>query len=178
MIEDKCHIPIERGGGKLESQRALAEAGFPVPKSRYLYYPDLSDKSLITASFDELSKPIIVRGSHPNDWHGYIDVLPTFTVETEEGLQLAIRKIQMAAASEALRIHAQDWGQPFTPEVHVLAQELSSSTIRGSMLRHPHLLDQIDINYVEREKDFHPQNMRLDLFIALQEAINKLENLL
>lgn len=141
-------IPVQRGGGKLESVRILSEKGFPTPKSHYLYEADLSNQKLIAAAFRDLSKPLIVRGSHPNDWHGYIDALPTVRdVSSEENLQQAINTIRETAASDILHRHAHDWGQSFSPQVHVLVQEQSSSPITGSMLRHPHSLDEIHVNY-------------------------------
>ncbi len=48
--QEQIHIPIERGGGKLEATRALAEAGFPVPKSVYLYHGDLGNERLLAAT--------------------------------------------------------------------------------------------------------------------------------
>lgn len=161
MYKEGSPIPIERGGGKLEATRALEEAGFPVPKSRYLYYPDLERQNILAAAFRDLPKPLIVRGSHENDMHGYIDVLPTVRdVTTAEELNDAIRLIKQTASSEALRIHAADWGQPFTPEVHVLLQEQSPSNIAGSILRHPHVMDRVDMQYIDRkeyrESDWKP----------------------
>ncbi len=61
---ERSPIPINRGGGKLEGNRALAEKGFPVPKSRYLYYEDLRNPRLVAAAFRDLRGPLIVRGSH------------------------------------------------------------------------------------------------------------------
>lgn len=161
MNKEYTPIPFEQGGGKLEGIRALEEAGFPVPMSRYLYYPDLERQNILSAAFRDLPKPLIVRGSHPNDMHGYIDALPTVRdVTTEQELNDAIQLIKATASSDALRMHSADWGQPFTPEVHVLIQEQSRSNIAGSMLRHPHVMDRVDVQYVDkkeyRESDWKP----------------------
>lgn len=156
MTHEHASIPIERGGGKLEITRALAAAGFPVPRSEYLYYSDLDKPNLLAACFRSFPNPVVVRGSHPNDWQGYIDVLPTFlNVDTEQDFEYAITKIKATAASDAVRAHAEDWGQPFSPEVHILVQEQHSSSLIGSMLRHPHVLGRIDVNYIDRDT-YHP----------------------
>ncbi len=135
---------INRGGGKLEMTRALLEAGYgsqesgiPIPTSAFWYYGDPLDR--LIAAFQKMRKPVIVRGSHSKDLHGYIDVLPTTKqVETLGQLESAIKQICAVAASEDVRVHAKDWGQDFSPEVHVLVQEQSPSNIAGHMLRHPH----------------------------------------
>lgn len=152
-LKELTSVPIEQGGGKLEVSRKLAEEGFPVPKSAYLYYSDLERRNLVRAAFKQLRKPVIVRGSHANDWEGYIDVLPTRRdVVTEDQLFDGIKEIKQCAASKELEIHSRDWGQPFTAEVHVLLQEQSPSPLSGSMLRHPHVLDEVHVNYVDRVK--------------------------
>lgn len=152
-LKELTSIPIEQGGGKLEVSKKLAEEGFPVPRSQYIYYPDLEKKFLVLAAFRQLRKPVIVRGSHANDWEGYIDVLPTKRdVSTEDQLFRAIKDIKRRATEKDLEIHAADWNQHFTPEVHILLQEQSSSPLSGSMLRHPHVLDRVDVNYVDRVK--------------------------
>jgi len=153
MNKEITSTQIEQGGGKLEITRTLEENEFPVPKSLYLYYPDLEKQNILTAAFRDLPKPLIVRGSHPNDWHGYIDVLPTVSdVTTETALFEAIQLIKTTAGSPELRIHAEDWGQIFTPEVHVLLQEQSKSNVAGSILRHPHVLDRVDLQYRDRKE--------------------------
>ncbi len=70
-----------------------------------------------------------------------------------------------------LRRHAEDWGQPFTPEAHVLVQEQSRSLIVGSMLRHPHKLEEIDMNYANIEErplmNLSSAQIRKDDFISI-----------
>lgn len=160
-LSDPFKNVIEVWGGKIAATMALQEAGFPVPESRYLAFQDLENKALVGNAFQELSArgPVIVRASHPNDWNGYVDVLPTMLdVRTEEQLLRAIATIKDVAASDALRIHAEDWGQSFSPEVHVLLQEQSPSPIVGAMMRHPHT-GNLDMNYVDRveyRREFGP----------------------
>src|SRR3989344_7789519 len=171
-FKENTPIPVEVGGGKLEGVKALEQAGFPVPKSRYLYHGDLTNPKLLEACFADLAKPLIVRGSHPNDWHGYIDVLPTYkNIRSDAQLEESFRNIQRAAASDALRQHASDWDQSFSPEVHILVQEQSPSPVSGSMLRHPHILGRIDMNFVDRVK--HAQRGVLQSPPAFSYAIKR-----
>lgn len=107
----------------------------------------------MNAAFNSLSKPLIVRSSHPNDWEGYIDVLPTIRgVTSVEELVYAIDLIKAVAASEELAIHAEDWGQLHSPEVHILLQEQARSSLIGSMVRHPHTQGIIYINHINIEE--------------------------
>lgn len=135
MISEEA---INRGGSKLEVTRALleAEVDIPIPRSTWKYYSQ--DLDSVRADFEALRKPVIVRGSHRNDYHGFIDVIPTHKdVNSFSELELAIKDIEKVTSSHAVRVHSEDWGQSYTPEVHVLIQE-QGSTFVGSMLRHPH----------------------------------------
>lgn len=144
---------IDRGGSKLEITRLLLEQGvdIPIPRSAWKYYGQTLDSVL--RDFNSFRKPVIVRGSHRNDYHGFVDVLPTIKgVFTLSELEAAIKRIEAAAASNDVQVHCEDWGQPYTPEVHVLIQEQSTSKYVGSMLRHPHTGD-ISIQYFELVQD-------------------------
>lgn len=67
-------------------------------------------------------------------------MLPTKrNVTSVDQLQKAIQDIKETAASEDLAIHAHDWGQSFSPEVHVLVQEQAASPLMGSLLPHPQI---------------------------------------
>lgn len=145
---------IARGGSKLEITRAIIDWGFeteiPVPRSVYKYYGRPLDPLLKEiASFQ---RPLIVRGSHPNDWEGFIDVIPTIKdAMTQRDLEAAIRKIETAMKQEEVRIHCEDWGQPYTPEAHILIQEQVPCYYIGSIVRHPNtgslLLEYTDPGY-------------------------------
>jgi hypothetical protein len=133
---------IHRGGSKLEITRALLEhkVNIPIPRSAWKYYGESLDT--ILPDFHAMYKPVIVRGSHPNDYHGFIDVIPTYrNIVTQEQLESAIRDIENEAVSNAVMLHSQDWGQPFNPAVHILIQEQSWSELFGTMMRHPHTKD-------------------------------------
>src|SRR3989338_3680674 len=126
---------IQRGGSKLEITRALLEAGIdmPIPRSTWKYYGQSLDS--ILPEFNKMKKPVIVRGSHPNDYHGFIDVIPTVRdVETVQGLERAVKKIESRMYDPTVKAHCDDWGQPYSPEVHILLQEQSPSPVFGSML--------------------------------------------
>lgn len=141
------------GGSKLEITRLLIEQGLgiPIPRSTWKYHGQSLDTVL--RDFNSFRKPVIVRGSHPNDYHGFIDVIPTIRdVSTISELEKAIDKIESTVASEDVRVHAEDWGQPYTPTVHILIQEQSPSFAVGSMLRHPHN-GNIEIIYFDLSED-------------------------
>lgn len=143
---------IARGGGKLEVTRALIEAdlGLPIPRSawRYAHEP----LSVLREEFRAMRKPVIVRGSHPNDYEGFVDVVPTVKgVDSWSGLERAVATIEKKMRGEDVRIHAADWGQSYSPETHILVQEQSPSPIAGTMLRHPHTGD-FYIQYADMEE--------------------------
>ncbi|MFA5992770.1 MAG: hypothetical protein WC796_03625 [Candidatus Pacearchaeota archaeon] len=149
---------INRGGSKLEIIRALLEreregTNIPIPRSVWKYAGQSLDS--VMPEIQRMREPLIVRGSHPNDYHGFIDVIPTFRDVTHTSVEEAIEKIEsfmlgkhyivrpgvyvgdISRENEGLRVHCEDWGQPYTPEAHILIQEQSPSPIIGSMLRHP-----------------------------------------
>jgi hypothetical protein len=144
---------IDRGGSKLEITRALLEAGYgspesgiPIPHSVFRYYGQ--DLNSIRADFERLRKPVIVRGSHRNDYHGFIDVILTHkNISSFSELEDAVTNIEETTDREVVKIHSEDWGQTYTPEVHILIQEQSPSYIAGSMIRHPHDKQQWRIQY-------------------------------
>jgi hypothetical protein len=145
---------IERGGSKLEITRALVERdiGVPVPVSTWRYYDQSIDS--IGRDFERMRKPVIVRGSHANDYDGFIDVIPTYRdIHDFRELEEAVRNIERVTESDAVRVHCDDWGQPYTPEVHILVQEQSPSPILGSMIRHPHDRSQLRIQYYDVSDD-------------------------
>ena len=148
---------INRGGSKLEITRAIIEGGLsldiPVPNSVWLYDSDARDPRVVAEAVKELHSTLIVRGSHPNDYHGYIDVIPTHrNVRDRSQLEEAVQDILVKTASDDTRKHATDWGQPFSPQVHLLIQEQSPSTIIGSMIRHPHDKKQLRIQYADLKR--------------------------
>ena len=132
---------VQRGGSKLEMTRAIIDWGFereiPVPRSVFKYYGQPLDAVLKQVA--PLQRPLIVRGSHPNDWEGFIDVIPTIkNVTTHQELEAAIKKIEDAMKQEDVKIHCQDWNQQYSPEAHILIQEQIPLYFIGSMVRHPH----------------------------------------
>lgn len=135
------HELVQRGGSKLEITRAIIEFGLdkeiPVPKSAWMYAGGSVDA--LWRAVASFPKPLIVRGSHPNDYHGFIDVIPTIRdVRNRHGLEAAIRIIETAMKQEDVKIHCEDWGQPYDPIAHILVQEQLDCESTGFMLRHPH----------------------------------------
>jgi hypothetical protein len=99
-----------------------------------------------------MEKPIIVRGSHPNDYHGFVDVVPTYrNVETFTELEKRIQEAENFMKRREVKVHCEDWGQPYSEEIHFLIQEQGSNIV-GSSLRHPHTRD-LHIEYVELIKN-------------------------
>ncbi len=130
---------IDRGGSKLGFTQAILELGAeaPVPESAWRFYGDPMEPLL--REFQRMKKPVIVRGCHKNDNHGLIDVLPTKKgVETLSQLEDAVRKIEGVGSSERFKLHCMDWGQEYSPEVHILLQEEIDAPL-GLALEHPHL---------------------------------------
>lgn len=129
---------IERGGSKLGLTQAILELNVevPVPFSSWRFYGDRIDP-LINA-FQKMRKPVIVRGCHKNDVHGLIDVLPTKRdITTLSKFEEAVAEIETVARSENFRRHCLDWGQEYSPEVHILLQEQIDAP-PGLALEHPH----------------------------------------
>ncbi len=130
---------INRGGSKLEITRALIESGadIPIPRSTWKYYGQNLDS--ILPEFERMKKPVIVRGSHKNDYQGFIDVIPTIKdVHNIRQLEDAVKYIEQIMLIPDVKVHCEDWKQDYTPEVHILLQEQSPSSSIGSMIRHPH----------------------------------------
>lgn len=184
---------IERGGSKLEITRALleGEVDIPIPYSTWKYYGQSLDS--ILSEVQKMPTPWIVRGSHRNDYHGLIDIVPTVRgISTLSGLENAVKLIEGETASQDFKAHCEDWKQPYTPEVHILIQSQSKSPIVGSMLRHPHDRKQLriecnelgDKSGVSHSKigifgDFHPNShLKIgdDEIKKLIEMYEKLEN--
>jgi len=143
---------IQRGGSKLELTRAILEEGIdvPVPSSAWLYAGQAL--SSIRPAFERMRKPVILRGSHPNDYDGFVDVVPTTTgIQRFEQVEDAVRRAEERMRQDDVKIHCEDWGQPYSPEVHFLIQE-EGSPVKGSMIRHPHDRTQMRIQWVDTSK--------------------------
>jgi hypothetical protein len=98
-----------------------------------------------------MRKPVIVRGSHPNDYHGFIDIVPTRRdVYDRMDLQEAVLTIEHAMIKDEIQTHCEDWNQPYTSQVHVLIQEQTSNFV-GTMIRHPNDRKQFRIQYLDIE---------------------------
>jgi hypothetical protein len=140
---------INRGGSKLEVTRHFIENGLdiPIPESVFWYSGQSLDS--IRRDFERLRKPVIVRGSHPNDWHGMVGVIPTIRdVHTLSQVDKAIREIEAFMRTPEMKDFAEDEGFGYTPKAHALIQEQSCSPIGGSMLRYPNEPDKLIIEYV------------------------------
>ena len=132
---------MQRGGSKLEITRAIIEQGLDkrihVPQSAWMYAGGSVD--VLWRDISRFPRPLIVRGSHRNDYHGFIDVIPTIpNVYSKLDLEKAIKQIEEKMKDRNIRIHCEDWGQSYTPEAHILVQEQIECSATGFMLRHPH----------------------------------------
>ena len=147
---------IQRGGSKLETTRLIIERGLPIPtpRSTWLYHGERLDPIL-----PEVQKifrgggRLIVRGSHPSDYHWSIDAIHTErNVTSIEGVGKAIEKIEAGVRGDDFRLHCEDGGVPYSEAVHVLIQQQLDNPVLGSMLRNPHR-DYIHIECRDTSKD-------------------------
>jgi len=131
---------INRGGSKLEITRAIIEQELDIPTPRSIWKYSSQNLATLKKDFEAMKKPVIVRGSHPNDYHGFIDIVPTRRdIKDWNKLEFAVAQIEWEIQQNPdVKVHCEDWHQPYTPEVHVLVQEQSPSKYLGSMIRHPH----------------------------------------
>jgi len=134
---------IMRGGSKLETTRLILERGIPipVPRSAWLYSGQRLDGILpqLQAMLRNDGR-IIVRGSHPTDYHWSIDAVHTErNVTSIDGAGKALEKIEKGVNSRSFRLHCQDGGVPWSGEAHALIQQQVDCQYLGSMMRHPHL---------------------------------------
>ncbi len=146
---------ITRGGSKLEVTRSLLESNLniPIPNSAWKYYDE--EVGVLRDHFIKMKKPVIVRGSHVNDWDGFIDVVETIDdLSNFSDVIRAVESIERCIDNDKVRLHCEDWGQKFTPKVHVLMQE-QGSNIRGSMIRHPNNKEKFIIQYREESGFYH-----------------------
>ena len=92
--------------------------------------------------------PVIVRGSHPNDHEGLVDVIKTVkNVFTPEGIENAINDIKLNASFPLVKSYAEDFeGQPYDGKIRIMiADQLLNKNFldavhvdRGSIIEHPH----------------------------------------
>jgi hypothetical protein len=133
---------IDRGGSKLEITRALVEADFKyVPESTFLYAGQ--DMGSIEKDIQRMLRndwKIICRGSHPNDYHGFVDVVPTTKdITSVNQLEKAVKEAEEYMQGDNIRRYSElNDGQPYQPIVHFLIQQQSDSQYVGQALEHPH----------------------------------------
>jgi len=149
-------LVINAGGSKLEITRAIIETGLDIPVPRSIWKYSHQDFSSATGSdgvrilkLRDLEYPLIIRGSHPNDYHGFIDVVSTFRDVSPSNVEQKILMIEQALLRDDVKYHCDDWNQEPSPEVHILIQEQSRSPIIGSMMRHPHDKSIIMVEYAD-----------------------------
>ncbi len=94
--------------------------------------------------------PVIVRGSHPNDHEGLVDVLETETAGGEGVLEGVIRKIRENANCEAVHSYSRYEGRPYDGKTRIMVarettdldkyfeDEESVAAMRGNAIEHPH----------------------------------------
>jgi hypothetical protein len=106
-----------------------------------------------------MNSPFILRGSHPNDYHGFIDICPTIRDAGIFYLEKEIKKLEDRFRNpdfvgDFIKNECKDWNQPYSQEIHKLIQEQSPSPIVGSMIRHPHDRKQLRIQYLDISDTF------------------------
>lgn len=95
----------------------------------------------------------IVRGTHPNDYEGLVDILMTVkSVRSRGALRRAIADIGDAAMDEHVFSYNDYEGQEYDGKVGIMIQLQNPGYQRGSMVEHPHeretfLIDFVDESY-------------------------------
>lgn len=118
-----------------------------------VYLAKDQDISVALEQFPENFERQIVRGTHPNDHEGLVDILRTKKdIETRFDLQYAIESIRENAQSEAVFSYNKYEGQDYDGKVAVMIQPMNHSLKRGSLVEHPHkretyLIDLVDESY-------------------------------
>jgi hypothetical protein len=157
---------IANNGSKLAIPEMLINKGFgtyksgiPIPKSVFIHYNE--KVSEFEAEIRKLGGKLIVRGSHPNDYHGFIDVVPTRrNITSYEGVVKAVEYIREFMLCQEVKEHCADWGQPYTPETAIVVQEQVSNIV-GTMMRHPHT-KKLEAQYNELHSGITVSFMRND----------------
>lgn len=132
---------IQRGGSKLEITRLLIEKGFKhVPESVFLYAGQ--NLGTVKSEVESLLRKgrVICRGSHPNDYHGFVDVVPTTkNITSFTQLEKAVKEAEeFMQKPEVKRYSELNDGQPYEPVVHFLIQQQSKASHIGQVIEHPH----------------------------------------
>jgi len=87
----------------------------------------------------DFSKAKAVRGCHPLDFVGMVDVIPTGFTEGIDGVRSDIHEILEAAnSSEVRRFMEYETGKPYDGKIIVFVQDKCGSGVRGSIIEHPH----------------------------------------
>jgi len=141
----------ELGGSKSGAYQYLCDAHPELRKhlptgSRYL--PPGGDVENFLKKLD-MSKRKIVRGCHPLDVHGMVDVIYT-AVDQRDIRQVrdAIRKILDVAQDPKVHSYMEyESGKPFDGKVGILVQNYYG-TERGSIIEHPHEKGTYRVEYV------------------------------
>jgi len=91
----------------------------------------------------------IVRGSHPNDFQGLVDVLPTRMSPTTEGIGTVIDAIRERAASAEVITYGRSENPSYDGRVIVGVQPYAAHRT-GSIVEHPNQPGVYVISYVNR----------------------------
>ena len=119
--------------------------------------------TLKSEDFKSMKKPVIMRSSHPNDWHGFVGVVPTTTdIYDLKDLEDAVKEHESFMRSQEVRRYAQDEGMPYNEALHHLIQEQDSRYV-GAMMRHPNKPSRIIIEFRQMADLFRKRSKWLDL---------------
>ena len=139
--ESRAEQALKWGGSKAgscfyikETQPKLCEH---LPgENNYLEPGEDIDKFLDSINFNSEK---VVRGCHPLDFIGMVDVIPTKLDLRERGqVRSAILEILKEAKSEKIRSFVEyESGVPFDGNIGILVQEYCGN-VRGSIVEHPH----------------------------------------
>lgn len=151
--EPLAHEYLTELGGSKSGAYAYLDDTQPVLRphlpsgTKYLAPEDNVEKFLDKIDY---SKPKIVRGCHPLDVFGMVDVIPTqIDVRGREAVRQAVYDLLgwTRKNREARSFIEYESGQPFDGKVGILVQDFCGK-VRGSIIQHPHERELYRIGHV------------------------------
>ncbi len=166
-LPERTRELVERYGGKAGVLLAIQEKGINIPTPNFnLIEPG---KWIRRKYFFSKNTEYILRGSHPDDYYGMVDIFPTFR-DKDTGFKInppfwarkeLIRKIRRTYQDRERKTFCENNQQgTLDKRITVMLQEEIPARFTGSLLRHPHHQDEIIINYYDFENRFNSYGIK------------------